>query len=422
MSNKHKVWRSRKSMRQVLLLGGRGRIIARLQTFSKRTIVDTHARESLKTLLPGGLRDMLPPDAAFESDAVDRLKRTFASNGYELVKPPLAEFEETLLSGLGTAMGARIFRMLDPVSRRTMGMRADITTQVARIAATRLATNPRPLRLMYAGQVLRLQGTHLEPERQFSQAGLELIGAPEGAADAEVIVIVTEALAALGVAGVSVDLALPTLVPSILSATEVPERNDDQLRVALDHKDVAEIKALGADAGAALTSLVSASGPYEDAVARIAKIKLPKQAEAAWRGLTSVAEAVCAASPDLSLTVDVVENRGFEYHSGVTFSVFAHGSQRELGRGGRYRLVHNDGSEPATGATFLVDALLGVIPRRAQAKRLYVPFSTPRATVALRQGEGWSIVAGLAKNDDETADARNLNCSHILAGGSPKEL
>ena len=257
-----------------------------------------------KPLLPEGLRDLLPPDAAFESDAVDRLKRTFQANGYELVKPPLAEFEETLLSGVGTAMGARIFRMLDPVSHRTLGIRADITTQVARIAATRLAKNPRPLRIMYAGQVLRVRGTHLEPERQFSQAGIELIGAPEGAADAEVIVIVAEALASLGVLGVSIDLALPTLVPSILSAANVPAKNLDPLRAALDHKDVAEIKALGADAGEILTALVAASGPYSDAVSRLSGIELPKQAQIQWQGLVAVAEAVRIASPDLSLTVD----------------------------------------------------------------------------------------------------------------------
>src|SRR5436190_7637472 len=102
--------------------------------------------ETSRTLLPEGLRDVLPPDAGFESDAVDRLKGRFAANGYALVQPPLVEFEETLLSGVGTAMSSRIFRMLDPVSHRTLGVRADITTQIARIAATRLAPAPRPLR------------------------------------------------------------------------------------------------------------------------------------------------------------------------------------------------------------------------------------------------------------------------------------
>ena len=374
-----------------------------------------------KTLLPEGLRDVLPPDAGFEADVVDRLKKSFAANGYVLAKPPLVEFEETLLSGVGTALAPRIFRMLDPVSHRTLGVRADITTQIARIAATRLASAPRPLRLMYAGQVLRVKGSQLEPERQFSQAGFELIGAEAGAADAEAIIVVAEALQALGVADISIDLGLPTLVPAILAAH--PAADVDRLRAALDHKDVAEIKAAGGGAGALLTALVEASGPYQEAAARIAKLQLPPAAKAEWQGLVAVAEAVRAASPTLVLTVDAVENRGFEYHTGVTFSVFARGSQRELGRGGRYRLAQgNNGGEPATGATLLVDALLGVVPRAAATWSLYAPFGTPRQVVAAWQIKGWRVVAGLAKVSDDSGEAKRLGCSHVLAGEAAKEI
>ncbi len=179
---------------------------------------------------------------------------------------------------------------------------------------------------------------------------------------------------------------------------------------------------MGADAGEILTDLVAASGPYSDAVSRLSGIELPKQAQIQWQGLVAVAEAVRIASPDLSLTVDAVENRGFEYHCGVTFSVFAQGAQRELGRGGRYALSHSDGDEPATGATLLVDALLGVMPNRVLAKRLYVPFATPRTVVSDWQGKGWSVVAGLSKTNNDVAEAQRLKCSHILAGESPKEL
>ena len=374
-----------------------------------------------KTLLPEGLRDVLPPDAGFEADVVDRLKKGFAANGYALVKPPLVEFEETLLSGVGTALAPRIFRMLDPVSHRTLGVRADITTQIARIAATRLAGAPRPLRLMYAGQVLRVKGSQLEPERQFSQAGFELIGAEAGAADAEAILVVAEALQALGVADISIDLGLPTLVPAILAAH--PAADAERLRTALDHKDVAEIKAAGGEAGALLMALVEASGPYENAAARIGKLQLPAAAKAEWEALVEVANAVRSASPTLALTVDAVENRGFEYHTGVTFSVFARGSQRELGRGGRYRLAQgNNGGEPATGATLLVDALLGVVPRGAATWSLYAPFGTPRNVIAAWQLKGWRVVAGLAKASDDGAEAKRLGCSHVLAGEAAKDI
>ncbi len=370
-----------------------------------------------RTLLPEGLRDVLAPDAGFESEVINRLKNSFAANGYTLVKPPLVEFEETLLSGVGKAMGARIFRMLDPVSHRMLGVRTDITTQIARIAATRLAGAPRPLRLMYAGQVLRVKGSQLEPERQFSQAGFELIGAEAGAADAEAILVVAEALQALGVEGVSIDLGLPTLVPAILAAHKADDA--ERLRAALDHKDVAEIKAAGGSAGALLTALVEASGPFEAAQARLSKVTLPAAAKAEWQGLVNVAEAVRKAAPNLALTVDAVENRGFEYHTGVTFSIFARGSQRELGRGGRYAL---GSAEPATGATFFVDALLSVVPRPAAARALFAPLGTPRSVVAAWQAKGWSVVAGLAKATDDAMEAKRLGCTHVLAGDAVQEI
>jgi len=373
--------------------------------------------ETSRTLLPEGLRDVLPPDAGFESDAVDRLKRQFAANGYALVQPPLMEFEDSLLSGVGTAMASRIFRMLDPVSHKTLGVRADITTQVARIAATRLASAPRPLRLMYAGQVLRVKGSQLEPERQFTQAGIELIGADAGAADVEVILVIAEAMAALGVEGVSIDLALPTLVPAILSVERAADA--DRLRAGLDHKDVAEIRAAGGAAATALTALVEASGPYADAQARISKISLPAAAKAEWQKLVDVADAVRAAAPNLALTVDAVENRGFEYHTGITFSVFARGSQRELGRGGRYLLPTG---EAATGATLLVDALLTAVPRAQTGKRLFVPAGTARSAILTWQEKGWCVVAGLAKTNDDKTEARRLACSHVLLGNEAKEV
>ena len=371
-----------------------------------------------KTLLPEGLHDLLPPDAAFEAEVVYRLAQSFGANGYELVKPPLAEFEDTLLAGVGTALRESIFRMPDPVSHRTLGFRADVTTQVARIATTRLASRPRPLRLMYAAQVLRVRGDQLEPDRQFTQAGIELIGAETGAADVEVIVATTEALDAIGVTNVTVDLALPTLVPAILKgATGVQA---DRLRTALAHKDVAEIKAAGGSVGEILCKLVEASGVFANAKQKIEKLALPADAKSEWQALVAVAEAVHTAAPGLALTVDAVESRGFEYHTGITFSLFAKGAQREIGRGGRYQLNHGDGRmEPATGATLVVDNLLGVAPPGTTAKRLWMPVGTPRVTVREWQSQGWSVVLALGSDVSAATDAVRLGCSHYLDRGKP---
>src|SRR5271165_2512701 len=172
-------------------------------------------------LLPAGMHDLLPPEAEIEAGVVAQLMATLAAHGYECVKPPLVEFEETLFSGAGAAMATATFRMMDPVAHRMIGVRADMTPQIARIAATRLGNAARPLRLSYAGQVLRVTGSEIRPERQIGQVGAELIGAGSPAADVEAISVAGEGLAALGVPHLSVDITLPTLVPVVVEAFDI---------------------------------------------------------------------------------------------------------------------------------------------------------------------------------------------------------
>ncbi|KAF0139601.1 MAG: ATP phosphoribosyltransferase regulatory subunit, partial [Rhodospirillaceae bacterium] len=228
--------------------------------------------------MPVGLRDVLPPDAAFEAKVIESLVGFFTANGYDLVSPPLIEFEETLLSGSGATTAAQVFRLMDPVSQRMMGVRADMTPQVARIAVTRLVNAPRPLRLGYAGPVLRVKGTQLRPERQSIQAGVELIGSAQPHADAEVALLIAEALAELGVTGVSVDLNLPTLVPTVLADLDVKQEKAERLRRALDHKDTTAIAAEEGRTAYLLGALVAASGPADRAVDALARLDLPPAA------------------------------------------------------------------------------------------------------------------------------------------------
>src|SRR5205814_5077322 len=201
-------------------------------------------------LLPAGLYDLLPAEAQVEAEVTARLTGVLASHGYERVKPPLVEFEETLLSGAGSAMASDTFRIMDPISHRMIGVRADMTPQVARIAATRLAHRPRPLRLSYAGQVLRVKGSEMRPERQIGQVGAELIGAEGPPADVEAVAVAAEALQAVGVPHLSVDLTLPTLVPAIVDAYGLAGPREAALRAAPDHKDTAAGATSAGPAGA----------------------------------------------------------------------------------------------------------------------------------------------------------------------------
>jgi ATP phosphoribosyltransferase regulatory subunit len=233
-------------------------------------------------LLPAGLADILPPEAEFEAKVTESLMASFSKFGYERVKPPLVEFEEILLSGSGSATAQQTFRMMDPVSQRMLGVRADMTLQIARIASTRLSDVPRPIRLSYAGQVLRVKGSDLRPKRQFGQIGAELIGSTAPEADAEVVLMAAEALTDLGVPNLSVDIGLPTLVPAICAALDLNLAADDGgLKSALNQKDAPAITALsdkiGDTAAAHFSGLLKSVGPANKSLEILNKIDLPEK-------------------------------------------------------------------------------------------------------------------------------------------------
>ncbi len=369
---------------------------------------------SKKALLPTGLRDVLPPDAAAEARVMETLIASFTAHGYERVAPPLVEFEESLLEGAGAGVANTTFRIMDPVSQRMMGVRPDMTLQVARIAETRLGDAPRPLRLCYGGQVLRVLGSQLRPEREFAQAGVELIGSASENADLEVILLAVEALEKVGVPDLSIDLNLPTVVPVVCESLGLDLGRGSPICGHLDHKDATAIAALGGEAAKILGSLLEAAGPAERAVELLEKIKLPKSAVAERTRLGKLVERLRVAAPGIGLTVDPVENRNFEYHSGLSFTFFTLDVRGSLGRGGRYSAGKG---EAATGFTLFLDTLLRVLPPASAMRRLYLPFETPAEEGARLREEGWVTVAALENGGNPKMEARRLACTHLYRSG-----
>lgn len=378
-------------------------------------MIDTEAA----ALLPPGIADVLPPDAAFEAATLEHLMAFFAGFGYQRVKPPLIEFEETLLGGLGTAVTQDTFRLMDPASQRMLAVRADMTPQLARIATTRLGGRPRPLRLSYAGQIIRVTGSQARPERQFAQVGAELIGSERPEADAEVIVMAAAALKSLGIPDISVDLAMPTLVPAFCQPLGLTAETTRALRLALDRKDSAAVKdlapALGRHAAETLATIVTASGPAEETMAELAALDLGEKGSAEREALAAVIAAIRLREPELALTVDAAENRGFEYHSGVTCSFFSRGERGELGRGGRYLAGPKlDAGEPATGLTLFMDTIIRALPAPSTGRSVYMPIGTDIAIAAKLRAEGWAVVSALEPNADVAGEAKRLGCTHLI--------
>ncbi|MFC0384541.1 ATP phosphoribosyltransferase regulatory subunit [Muricoccus vinaceus] len=368
-------------------------------------------------LLPAGLSDLLPPEAAREAALVEAMMGVFASHGYERVKPPLLEFEEGLLQGSGAALADQTFRLMDPESQRMMGLRADTTPQVARIAATRLRAAPRPLRLCYAGQVLRVRGTQIAPERQLPQLGVELIGVDSAEADAEAAALGVEALEAVGIAGVALDITLPAMSPALLDAAGLEGTARARLARALDRKDAAEVARLAEAAGPPaifLVGLLAAAGPADGALAALRAAPLPEGPRRIADNAAEVVAALRRRLPGLRITLDPVEFRGFRYHTGVAFTLYGPGRTGELGRGGRYM----SGEEPATGLSLYPDAALRAAPRAAAPERIFLPLGHEPAVAAGLRRAGRVTVAALSPADE----ARALGCTHALRGGEVVEL
>jgi ATP phosphoribosyltransferase regulatory subunit len=385
-----------------------------------------------RALLPVGLPDVLPPDAGHEAALMERLMASFASHGYQRVKPPLLEFTDSLLAGIGadTTLSHQTFRVLDPQSGMMMGIRPDFTPQVARIAGSRLSQAPRPLRLAYCGQVLRVASSQIQPERQIDQVGVELIGASQPEADAEIILLAANSLAGLGIISLSVDLCMPTLVPTLCQAWGLDPDTTERLRQALDRKDAAGVAAVGGEPALVLGRLMAAAGLADGALETLEAMPLPAAAEPDRQHLAQVVRLVRHAAPHLMVTLDLVEYRGFEYQDGVSFTLFSRGrggesgSGLELGNGGRYRAGATQDirgekdipGEPATGFTLYANAVVKTAPPPEARSQVYLPHGTDPQKGEQLRADGWVTLAGLAllAEAEAKAEAIRLGCGFIV--------
>ncbi len=360
-------------------------------------------------LLPEGFHDRLPPFADAAAALERRVLDVARSYGYEQVDPPLAEFEESLGARLKAASAKDAVRFTDPVSRRTLAIRPDITAQVGRIAATRMAHHPRPVRLSYAGQVLKLRASELRPERAMRQIGCELIGRDSVAAAREIVTVAVEALEAAGVTGLALDFTLPDLVQQLVPDMDLAKLAT--LRDRLDAKDAAGVAAIDP----AFLPLIEAAGPFETAVARLRTHDTSGALTTRLDGLIAVAEAV---SGRVALTLDPTERHGFEYQSWIGFSLFAQGVRGEIGRGGSYSVIAADGDESAVGFSLFTDPILDAGLTTGERQRLFLPLGTNAAKAAALRREGWAAVAALDADDSAAAQL----CTHQLIDGKPVAL
>lgn len=307
-------------------------------------------------LLPEHIEDVLPAEAR----VIERLRRAildlFESHGYELVAPPLLEYVESLLSGTGRDMDLATFKLVDQLSGRMMGVRADHTPQVARIDA-HLLNRKGVARLCYCGSVLHTVPAGMTKMREPIQIGAELYGHAGIEADVEIVRLMIASLQRAGIGRIHIDLGNPAIYRALV-AGENPD-NTEALFHAVQQKD--------AVAAGRLAMLTTMNGGLE--VLTRARRELPREVEPQLQALERLARA--CETPGVDISVDLAELGGFNYESGLVFAAFAAGSPDAIARGGRYDEVGASfgRARPATGFTMDLRQLAAISPAPQPASK-----------------------------------------------------
>ncbi|HCD55333.1 ATP phosphoribosyltransferase regulatory subunit [Haliea sp.] len=364
--------------------------------------------------LPDGVEEVLPRQARVVEHLRRELLDLYHQWGYQLVIPPLIEFTESLLIGLGRDLDLLTFKMTDQLSGRTLGIRADITPQVARIDAHSLA-EPGVTRLCYAGSTLHTRPKSLLASRSPIQLGAELYGDDSLAGDVEIIRLMLATLNAAGVAEVTLDLGHVGVYEAVLAAANVTPEQEADVFDALQRKSrpdlLLALTDIAAPAAELILGLLELHG--DAAVLETARRLLAKaapEALTAVAALETVATAIARSHPGTTVYFDLAELRGYHYHTGMVFAAYAPGHGQALANGGRYNDVGKvfGRARPATGFATDLKALMALVPISLSAPgAVSAPDSDDpallAAVTALRKG-GEVVIRCVGRSPDPRCD------------------
>lgn len=376
-------------------------------------------------LLPEGIEEILPQEAAYLENLRRTLLQLFACWGYELVIPPMIDFIDSLLTGSGHDLDLQTFKLTDQISGKTLGFRADMTPQVARMDAHQLKREC-PARLCYVGTVLHTRGDPLEKTRSPMQIGAELYGHASFESDVEVICLMLEMLAQSGLLDVHLDLGHVGIFRALSRQAGFDQHQESLLFDILQRKARPELEELMAestiseDVKTMLLSLTELNGGKDIlSKARTVLSKADAQVKQALANLESVAEQLSIRFPALPISFDLAELRGYHYHTGVVFAAFVPTIGREIARGGRYDNIGAvfGRARPATGfsADIKLLALLGkqTTPDQ-QIQRIFAPYqidSSLNDKIRDLRTQGHCVIQQLP---GQIGAAKELVCTAVL--------
>ena len=356
-------------------------------------------------VLPDHIADVLPSEARHIEELRRDLLDMARCYGYELVMPPLLEHLESLLTGTGEALDLQTFKLVDQLSGRMMGLRADTTPQVARIVA-HLLNRTGVARLCYCGPVLHTRPDSPHATREPLQFGSEIFGHAGLEADLEILLLALDCLKVARVQGLHVDMADARIVNSLMAGVSLPAAQLAQVHAALATKDASELATLTRSLpNAARQGLLALVQLYGDAkvLDEAKKVLLPTAVlNSSLLNLKYLASHLGTAK----VTFDLADLRGYAYYSGARFSIYAQGAGDALVRGGRYDEVGAvfGRNRPAVGFSLDVKALVGAVAPRSLHAAIRAPWGEAgalRSAVAALRSRGETVVCVLPGHENE---------------------
>ncbi|MBI2554609.1 MAG: ATP phosphoribosyltransferase regulatory subunit [Candidatus Rokubacteria bacterium] len=352
-------------------------------------------KRAFQTQLPKGVKIYLPDEAAAKRSVEQRLLSVFTRWGYREVVTPTYEFADVLSVGTDETLQGEMFKLVDRDTGRMLALRADITPQIARIVATRLRDEPKPLRLAYVANVFRYEEPQVGRYREFYQAGVELVGLEKPEADAEMIAMTVEGLQALGLDRFQINVGQADFFRGILEELKIERAQGRQLQDALSRKDASTLERLvrelapPASTAELLVALPDLFG-RDEVLERGARLVKNPRSERALANLAEVHRLLRAYGLAEAVILDLGEVRGFDYYSGVHFEGYVSGLGAPLCGGGRYdHMLGRFGYDcPATGFAFEVGRALLAMEAQGVAVPLtgpdfFIIDFTPEKTMAL---------------------------------------
>lgn len=388
--------------------------------------------------LPRGVSDFLPDAAAKIGYIEGRIRRVFELWGFRRVITPKLEYEDVLAIGMGDELKGRTYRFDDRQTGRLLAFPPDITPQIARIVATRLAGWPLPHRISYSGRVLRQTEMQAGRSREIFQSGVELIGLDSPEADAEMVAMAVEAMQGLGFDDFKIDLGQVEFCRGVMAASGLAGRALQGLREAVARKDVSAVTKILAESNVSaesrreITALPRLFGGRE-VLEEADRVAGNSRSRAALENLRQVLEILDIHAVGEYLTIDLGETRGLDYHTGVTFEGFVTGLGEPVCGGGRYdNLTARYGfPAPATGFTFNVLNLLQALERRpeleASTARDFLLFNRgdrreALETARLLRARGYTTARDIIRrgydSSLEYARRMNIRCMLLIGGVS----